>query len=194
MNDARRRRSTAVFTHVLVALPLLLGAGALAWVNLRPAPTESPSQAAFLVRPGDAPPEVKLLDAAGAEVALASVLTPGAPTLLMVLSPDCEHCHTQLRMLAEMRTAEPASVPRVVLVSVGDEQQSADFRRRYAAWEVYEDANLGFQRRYDLRAVPALVLVDAAGVVRGARVGLQTRERLQALLAPPPAKAPAPAA
>ena len=181
MAQPLRRRATAVFTNVLIAVPLLIGGGALAWVNLAPRP-ENPAQAAFLVKAGDSLPPVVVHDAAAKEHPLRSLLTPGAPTAFLVVSPDCEHCHAQMALLAGMRGREPGLVPRIVLVSVGDPEPTADFRKRYPGWEVYEDANLAFQRRYDLRAVPALLLVDAGGVVRGARVSLQQEDRLRPLL------------
>jgi hypothetical protein len=185
MTTPQRRRGTAAFTNVLVAIPLVIGAAALAWVNFGPLP-ENPSQAAFLVKAGDPAPPLPLSDAAGTPVPLPSVLVPGAPTLVMVFSPECQHCHTQLRQLDSLRAAEPSLVPRLVLVSVGDEAQTAEYRGRNPGREVYDDPNLGFQRRYDLRAVPALLLVDGKGVVRGARVGLQPDERLRSLLAAAP--------
>lgn len=189
----KRRGTTRLFTNVVVALPVVAVLGFIVWVTVFGRANVADQNARFQVKAGSPAPRMALRDAAGRTTTLGEVLG-GAPALVVIMDPKCAHCETEIgsvRALLEERRGHPA--PRVVLVSAGASEDLADVVRKYPDLAVYDD-HTGAVGRLGLTMVPAHFSVGADGVVRDARVGVQSpeylRDVMRAVLAGAPPRPP----
>jgi peroxiredoxin len=182
MRSTRPSRAVRLFNGALVAAPLL-AAGAFLFHLGVTAPREARELvSSFRVSTGQPVPSVRLADTLGATTTLAQAVL-GQPALVVVMDPECEHCHTEIGTIQRLLARNPGRpAPRVLLVSVGESQRLAQAARRYPGLPLYDDEAGTIRGRLGLRVVPATFVVDAAGRVGDVRVGLQSEEYLAGVL------------
>jgi hypothetical protein len=181
MRSNRPTRAVRVFNGVMIAAPLL-AAGAFLFHLAFIAPREAKALvASFRVSTGQTVPPVRLADTLDTRTTLAQAVL-GAPALVVVMDPACEHCHTEIASLRKLLARNPKA-PRVLLVSVGESSRLAEAARRYPGLPVYNDVTGTIRGRLGLRVVPATLVVGANGQLDDVRVGLQSEEYLAGALA-----------
>lgn len=180
----RNRRSPAVrwITRLSIAAPLVAAAAFLYWLGVVAPARSREIMEAFRVREGQSIPAIALQDTAGGRATLAQTVA-GHRALVVVMDPECTHCHTQLQSIQTLLARAPAATrPRVVVVSVGRADLLPEAARKYPGLPVYDDSRGALRGRLGLQVVPASFTVDAGGRVGDVRVGLQSDSYLGALL------------
>jgi hypothetical protein len=182
MRTPRRSHAIRIFNIGIVALPLVAAGAFLFYLGVI-APREARALvASFRVSAGQPVPAVRLADTLGARLSLAQAVE-GRPSLVVVMDPACEHCHTEIGMVQRLLArTPPARAPRVVLVSVGETRRLAEVGRRYPGIPAFDDVTGSIRGRLGLRVVPASFVVGADGRVGDVRVGLQSEEYLAGVL------------
>ena len=129
--------------------------------------------------PGEAAPELELLDWNGQAIRLGGASADGRSTLLVFLSPSCQVCRSLLPCLESARTAERDWL-RVVVASDGERGEHAGFvaEHRLDRGRYVLSAELGLAWR--VAQLPYAALVDETGRVRAAGL-VNTREHLESL-------------
>jgi hypothetical protein len=173
-----RRDTARLFTQIMVAIPLLAGAGVILWLTLFARPASERMAERFKLKPGGRVPYVQLQDRAGTSTSL-SRLASGAPALVVLTDVDCAYCDNELNVLKGM---EAQGAPRVVAVSVSQPGGFATLAARHPALAVYDDVNGAFRGKLGLEAVPVTLAVGADGTVRDVKFGLQNGSQLEALM------------
>jgi cytochrome oxidase Cu insertion factor (SCO1/SenC/PrrC family) len=180
----RNTRSRAVgwITRLSIAAPMVAAAAFLYWLGVIAPARSREIMEAFRVRDGQAVPAVSLQDTTGARATLAQAVA-GGRALVVVMDPECAHCHTQLQSIQALLARTPAATrPRVVAVSVGRADLLPQAARKYPGLPVYDDARGTIRGRLGLQVVPASFTVDGAGRVGDVRVGVQSDAYLGALI------------
>ena len=157
------KRTETILTVVLVAAIVVLGAVLVRNVWLTPAP---PSMGPT-VEPGEtlALPE--------------SLHTPGRPTLLVALSPDCEYCDRSFpfyRELLERRDEAGADTRVVAAVGQGDLVQAEQQRLQAAGIHMDAIGAIDYTAA-KIPGTPVIVALDGDGVVEDVWVGLLDARR-----------------
>lgn len=129
--------------------------------------------------PGEAAPQLELLDWNGEEIRLGGASDDGRSTLLVFLSPSCQVCRSLLPALESARSAEQAWL-RVVVASDGEPEEHAAFVAEHELdrGSYVLSAELGLAWR--VAQLPYAALMDEAGLVRAAGL-VNTREHLESL-------------
>lgn len=106
----------------------------------------------------------------------------GKPTLVMFASPSCGHCFNELPIAQAAAGAEGANVVTVFIV--GGKQQAAKMleRAKYTAPAVVDTAG-ELRKKYDIKAVPYLLVLGPDGRARTAFRGAQDEGTLRSALA-----------
>lgn len=155
---ALARQVGVLHERVLPAGALLMGSGA---------------------RPGEAAPEVALMDLNGREVRIGGKRADGRHTLLFFLSPTCPVCKTLLPVLRSAHKAESAWLG-IVLASDGDLQEQHRFveQESLESFPYVVSRSLGVS--YRVGKLPYAYLIDPEGVlVTGGLVN--SREHLESI-------------
>jgi methylamine dehydrogenase accessory protein MauD len=112
-----------------------------------------------------------------------SVVTVGAPTgrsqLLFFLSPTCPVCKKLIPILKSIAAAE-ASWLSIVIVSDGEPEEHAAFRRRAALTDFPYVLSAELGMAFRVGKLPYAVLLDEAGLVR-AKGLVNSREQIESL-------------
>jgi methylamine dehydrogenase accessory protein MauD len=129
---------------------------------------------------GDAAPVVDAEDLGGAARRVGAPHAEGRSTLLFFLSPTCPVCKQLLPALRSIARGEGGWLD-VVLASDGPRADHEAFvaRARLEAFPYLLSTALGVA--YRVGKLPYAVLIDGAGVVRGAGL-VNSREHLESLL------------
>ncbi len=106
----------------------------------------------------------------------------GKPTLVLFASPTCGYCFKELPIAQAAAAAEDANV--VAVFVVGGKQQAAAMvdRAKFTA-PTLVDSSGGLRDRYDIKAVPYLVVLGPDGHGRQAFRGEQDEQTLRSALA-----------
>ena len=171
----------------MVALPLVVAVAVAIWFAMAPPDATRGIVAAFLVKQGKPLPDLAVEDAAGKGSSLRD-LEAGRRRVVLLMEAECPHCHTELALLRQLRAEPGTTLGPVVVLAVGDPVLFPRLAQNYADLPMYLDANREIRRKYRLEAVPAMLVVDPAGSVTEVRVGLQPKDALRDLLAPPAAR------
>lgn len=170
-----------LFSNILVALPLLAGATFLTarWIDSQSRVTQS---VGIDLRPGMSVPSIPLRAADGVTAPLPSLLTHPV-NLVIIVDPDCPHCHTKLEAIEAIgaESPEPLSIG-IRVISVGDEVGTSALRERYVTTAIYQDLDRVLVEEYGLTAVPVLAVVDRRGAVQSVDVGWTGEGRLRELM------------
>lgn len=176
-----RRPRSARFNNLIIALPLVIGALVSAYIFWDSQRFDDRIRDTFRVKEGQALPALPVKDRAGAFSTLTEVAA-GKRTVVVLMDSECPHCHTELASIQQLRK-EGVRTPLAV-VSVGDTAVFGGLAERYADLPMYSDVNGEIRGKYRLLAVPATLVVDAAGKVSELHVGLRNPAQLRALLDP----------
>jgi thiol-disulfide isomerase/thioredoxin len=106
----------------------------------------------------------------------------GKPTLVLFASPTCGHCFKELPIAQTAATAEDANI--VAVFVVGSKQQAAAMtdRAKFTA-TVLVDPTQSLRSKYDIEAVPYLLVLGPDGRAREAFTGAQEESTLRTALA-----------
>jgi thiol-disulfide isomerase/thioredoxin len=106
----------------------------------------------------------------------------GKPTLVVFASPSCGHCFKELPVAQQAAGAEGANVVAVFVVPT--KQRAADMisRAQFTAPALF-DGDGGLQKKYDIKAVPYLLVLGPDGHARDAFRGEQDEQTLRTALA-----------
>jgi peroxiredoxin len=171
-----------MFNAAIVAVPLVAAGAFLFYLGVIQPREARAIVNAFQVRTGQPVPALILVDTLGERLSLAKAVL-GQPTLVVVMDPECAHCHTELQAIRTiLDRTPPARRPRVVGVSVGRSDLLQDAARRYPGIPLYDDVGGAVQTRLGLRMVPAHFSVAADGRVSEVRVGLQSEPYLAGVM------------
>lgn len=182
MRHTTRPAYVRYFNLGIIAAPLLAAAGYLFYLGVIAPRRAEEIINSFQVRTGEAVPAVTLADTLGNRFSLARAVL-GAPALVVVMNPTCNHCHTELQSLRSIMARTPAERRvRVVVVSVGESSMLKGAARQYPEFPFYDDVAGAIHNRLGLRMVPANFSVAADGRVTEVRVGLQSEPYLQGVL------------
>lgn len=165
----------------LAALPIVAALGFAWWVQSPNPPAEAALVSRFRIGPGDVLPDLALVDTAGVPVSLHQILGH-TPRLILVVDPDCGHCHGELRALMETVVAAPGVAAQVVLVAVGDTERAVRLAREHPRLVFHAEPGRKLRERYGLPGVPLLITLDSRGRVERVLLGAQGRDVLQHLL------------
>lgn len=180
MKNLRSRRASRMFSTVVVAIPLLVALGVVIALLFFPDNFRPTGANAVRIAPGGPVPEVRLAGADGAVTPLPRLLGDGT-AIITLMTPDCVHCHSELKTLGEMLAA-PGARPQVVVVSVGDSSRTPALRTAYPGIAIYDDVDGAFGARYGLRSVPVLLFTDRAKKVRAVRGGYLSERLIRGIL------------
>lgn len=105
----------------------------------------------------------------------------GKPTLVMFASPTCGHCLGELPVAQTAASAEDANVVAVFIV--GSKQQAATVTQqaKFTA-PVLVDTKGDLRTKYDIKAVPYLVVLGPDGHARKAFRGAEDEATLRSAL------------
>lgn len=106
----------------------------------------------------------------------------GKPTLVVFASPTCPHCNATLPVAERAATAENANLVAVYLVGNAQHARGVTSHAQFDA-PVLLDPGGVLRKRYDIRAVPYLLVLDAKGHATTALRGEQTETALRDALA-----------
>jgi peroxiredoxin len=159
------------FESVIIALPLLVAAGYVGYARaLAPKPMEQ-----HLLVPGKPLPEMRTTDGSGAGTTTLTEEVGSNGAIILVVHPDCPHCHTELEALENVSTVLPSTV---VVVSVGDSAQTEAFREQYPYRRVLLDVDRVLHTQYGVSTVPLALAVSDRSVIAAARLGVGGIERV----------------
>lgn len=139
------------------------------------------------------PLDAKLLDLDGDRVKLADLR--GTPALLELWATWCLPCGEQSEVVEELAAEFEEREIAVYAVNVGEKQETVEYHleREPSANPVLLDRLQTIPTRLGLVELPALVLLDADGVVAATAAGLTGREEVLTMLdeiaSPPPSSA-----
>jgi hypothetical protein len=177
-----RSRAAGWITRLAVATPMLAAAAFIYWMAVVAPARSREIMKAFQVRDGGILPLLALQDTTGARSSLAEVVM-GQRALVVVMDPECAHCHTEIEAIRGLLARTPAERrPRVVAVSVGRSDLLKQAARKYPGLPVYDDARGSIRGRLGLQVVPATFTVTTDGRVDDVRVGVQSDAYLGSLL------------
>ncbi len=114
--------------------------------------------------PGAPAPTFWLADTTGDRVALADLLAPGLPLLLLFTSPTCGPCSVLMPQVAEWQRAH-ADELTVALVSDGEPGTVRAHAAEHGLEHVLLDESLEVYRAYEANGTPSAVLVGDDGRV-----------------------------
>ena len=105
----------------------------------------------------------------------------GKPTLVVFVSPTCEHCLTELPLAQDAAQAADANV--VAVFVVGNRENAAGIVQtaKFTGPVLIDDGTL--RRQYEVTGVPYTLVLRPDGHASDALVGTQTRATLQGALA-----------
>jgi thiol-disulfide isomerase/thioredoxin len=106
----------------------------------------------------------------------------GKPTLVLFASPTCGHCLDELPIAQAAAAAESANVVTVFVVG-GKQQAAAMIERAKFTAPALVDPSGGLQKKYDIKAVPYLLVLGPDGHAREAFRGAQDEPTLRSALA-----------
>jgi len=106
----------------------------------------------------------------------------GKPTLVLFASPSCGHCFKELPVAQAAAGAERANVVAVFVVG-GKQQAAAMVERAGFTAPALVDSSGGLLKKYDIKAVPYLVVLGPDGKGREAFRGEQDEQTLRSALA-----------
>ena len=106
----------------------------------------------------------------------------GKPTLVLFASPTCGHCLNELPIAEKAAGAERANV--VAVFVVGAKQQAAAMveRAKFTATALVDSMGQ-LRTKYDIKAVPYMLVLGPDGQAREAFRGEQDEETLRSALA-----------
>jgi thiol-disulfide isomerase/thioredoxin len=106
----------------------------------------------------------------------------GKPTLVLFASPTCGHCFKELPVAQTAAAAEDANV--VAVFVVGSKQQAASMasRAKYTATALVDPSG-GVRKKYEIEAVPYLLVLGPDGHARESFTGEQDESTLRSALA-----------
>lgn len=108
----------------------------------------------------------------------------GKPVVVEVFASWCGECRRSAPVLAEAAKTPRAAPVRFIGVSVDDSSELA--RRAAAAWQLPYDVALddgSLSSSWNVKLLPTLVVIDAAGRVRRTTVGHVSSKELESMLA-----------
>jgi thiol-disulfide isomerase/thioredoxin len=106
----------------------------------------------------------------------------GKPTLVLFASPSCGYCFKELPVAQTAAGAEDANVVAVFVVG-GKQQAAAMVERAKFTAPALVDPSGELQKKYDIKAVPYLLVLGADGRAREAFRGEQDEPTLREALA-----------
>ena len=116
------------------------------------------------------------------EAAFEPAALKGKPTLVVFASPTCGHCFKELPVAQAAAGAESANIVAVFIV--GAKQQAAAMveRAKFTATALVDSMGQ-LRTRYDIKAVPYMLVLGPDGQAREAFRGEQDAETLRSALA-----------
>lgn len=105
----------------------------------------------------------------------------GKPTLVVFASPTCGHCFAELPVAQQAATAESANVVVVYVVGTQEQAKSVTERAKFTA-PVLVDTGGTLKTKYDIKAVPYILVLGSDGHAREAFRGEQSEETLRSAL------------
>jgi thiol-disulfide isomerase/thioredoxin len=106
----------------------------------------------------------------------------GKPTLVMFASPTCGYCFKELPIAQTAAGAEGANVVAVFIAPTKQRAAEMVDRAKFTAPALL-DASGGLQKKYDIKAVPYLLVLGPDGKAREAFRGAQDEQTLRSALA-----------
>jgi thiol-disulfide isomerase/thioredoxin len=106
----------------------------------------------------------------------------GKPTLVVFASPTCGHCFKELPVAQAAAGAESANVVAVFIAGAKEQATAMVARAKFTATALF-DGSRGLLERYDIKAVPYLLVLGPDGQAREAFRGEQDAETLRSALA-----------
>ncbi|HWU90015.1 MAG TPA: TlpA disulfide reductase family protein [Kofleriaceae bacterium] len=106
----------------------------------------------------------------------------GKPTLVVFASPTCGHCFKELPVAQTAAAAEDANVVAVFVVGSKEQAASMASRAKYTATALVDPSG-AVRSKYDINAVPYLLVLGPDGHARGAFTGEQDEATLRTALA-----------
>jgi thiol-disulfide isomerase/thioredoxin len=106
----------------------------------------------------------------------------GKPTLVVFASPTCGHCFAELPVAQAAAGAESANVLAVFVVGAKPQAASMVQRAKFTATTLVDTAGQ-LRTKYDIKAVPYLLVLGPDGQARKAFRGEQDEETLRSALA-----------
>lgn len=129
-------------------------------------------------------PQLELVDSVGKRFSIRS-MPQADKTVVVIFHPDCVHCHALLKALSSRsspRTTAGAQFA-LVAVSIGDSVATARFDRMWPELHVGRDPQLTLVRKWGVRAVPMLVVLDRNSIITHIEEGWGGDARLSEMLA-----------
>jgi thiol-disulfide isomerase/thioredoxin len=106
----------------------------------------------------------------------------GKPTLLVFASPTCGYCFKELPIAQTAAGAENANVVAVFIAGARPQAAAMVERAKFTATALV-DSSGGLRDKYDIKAVPYLLVLGADGQAREAFRGEQDEQTLRSALA-----------
>jgi thiol-disulfide isomerase/thioredoxin len=106
----------------------------------------------------------------------------GKPTLVLFASPSCGYCFKELPIAQAAAGAENANVVAVFVVGRKPQAASMVERAKFTAPALVDPAG-ELQKKYDIKAVPYLLVLGPDGKAREAFRGAQDEQTLRSALA-----------
>lgn len=120
--------------------------------------------------------------AAEAGAAFDPATLKGKPTLVVFASPTCGHCLAELPVAQAAAAAEAANVLAVFIVGGPKQAAAMVSRAKYTATALV-DTSGQIRTKYDIKAVPYLLVLGPDGQAREAFRGEQSESTLRSALA-----------
>lgn len=102
----------------------------------------------------------------------------GKPTLVLFASPTCGHCLAELPVAQQAAKAENANVVAVYIVGSVEQAKSVSERANFTAPVLVDTAGT-LRTKYDIKAVPYILVLGPDGQARKAFRGEQDEETLR---------------
>jgi thiol-disulfide isomerase/thioredoxin len=106
----------------------------------------------------------------------------GKPTLVVFASPTCGHCFKELPIAQAAASAESANVVAVFIAGAKQHAAAMVERAKYTATTLVDTAG-ALRDKYDIKAVPYLLVLGPDGKGREAFRGEQDEQTLRSALA-----------
>lgn len=105
----------------------------------------------------------------------------GKPSLLLFVSPTCEHCLAELPVAQQVARAKDANIVAVFIVGQKENATGVLEHTGFTGPALLDDGSL--RRRYGIRAVPLTLVLGADGHAREQLTGEQEASTLEDALA-----------
>lgn len=105
----------------------------------------------------------------------------GKPTIVLFASPTCGHCLAELPVAQQAAKAEDANVVAVYVVGTVAQAKAVSERANFTAPVLVDTAGT-LKKKYDIKAVPYILVLGPDGQAREAFRGEQTEATLRSAL------------